>query len=66
MNIGEIITKWAIYFIIIFIGILTFIFLFDQLTGSNLTKNLLCSIFFIIPFGSIFTALTQACNVIPA
>ncbi len=51
--------------IIIAIGILIFIFLLDQLTGGHIFRAITCAAIFWIPFGAMFSALTQGCAAIP-
>jgi len=66
MEISEQVTKYAPYLILIFMGLLITIYLLDQLTGGHLVKSIICGALYLIPFGSLFTALTQACIAIPA
>lgn len=64
--VSEHVIKYVAIFIIILVGIILFIYLLDQLTGGGLVRGLICSMLFWIPFGSLFTALTQMCAAIPA
>jgi hypothetical protein len=66
MNITEQLVKYVGVLIIVLIGILIIIYLYDQLTGANVVKLMVCGALYMIPFfGSLFT-LTQACAAIPA
>jgi hypothetical protein len=67
MNITEQLVKYVGVLIIVLIGILIIIYLYDQLTGANVVKLMVCGALYMIPFfGSLFTTLTQACAAIPA
>jgi len=66
MEIAEQVPKYVGYLILVIIGIILFIFLLDKLTGGNLVKSIVCGALYLIPFGSVTTALTQGCTAIPA
>jgi len=66
MEISEQLTKYVGILILVIVGILIFIFLLDKMIGGHLVKSIICGALYLIPFGSIFTSLTQACIAIPA
>jgi len=65
MEISEETIKFVTIFIIVFIGIVLLLILYDKVTGTHLVSALTCSILFWIPFGSLLTVLSQGCAVIP-
>ncbi len=66
MEVPEHVLKYVAIFVIILIVLLLFIYLLNQATGGHLIKNIVCSMLFWIPFGALFTSLTQMCLNIPA
>ena len=66
MEISEQVIKYAAIMILIIVGIVIFIYFYDQLTGSNLIKSLVAGILYVIPLGSVLNVLTQGLNTIPA
>ena len=66
MEISEQVIKYVAILIMVIGGILLFIYLLDNITGGHLVKSIICGALYLIPFGSLFTALTQACIAIPA
>ena len=65
MEISEAVVKIAPYFIMMLIGIVCFIYFYDQMTGSHIVRGIVCGMLYMIPFGSLTNALTQGCAAIP-
>lgn len=67
MEITGQLTKYVGILIIVIVAILIIIYLLNQLTGGNIVKSIVCGALYLIgPFGSVFSALTQACIAVPA
>jgi hypothetical protein len=66
MELSEHVTKWVAILLLVIIGIVLFIYLLDQITGGSLVRGLVSTMLFWIPFGSLYTILTQLGTVIPA
>ena len=62
----EHLTNMLVVIMIVLVCLVIFIFIFQLVYGSGSVRKAVCGALFWLPFGSVLTALTHGCAIIPA
>lgn len=62
----EHLTNTIAVIIIVLVCLVVFIYIFQLVYGTGSVRKVICGALFWIPFGSVLTALTDGCAIVPA
>jgi hypothetical protein len=62
----EHLTNTIVVIIIVLVCLIVFTFIFQMVYGTGSVRKIICGALFWLPFGSIISALTHGCAIVPA